>query len=57
MTLKCTKCGADNLHIANRFTYPEGIEDFVVICHTCGTEYEIHNNVKKSDKRRGNNED
>ena len=46
-TLKCKKCGTDNLHIANRLTYPECVEDFIVICHTCGTEYEIHNNIKK----------
>ena len=50
MTLKCTKCGVDNLHITNRFTYPDGIEDFVLICHSCGTEYEIHNNIKKKDE-------
>lgn len=54
--LKCKKCGADNLHITNRFTYLEGTEDFVVVCHSCGTEYEIHNNIKKNSERTKNNE-
>ena len=47
ITLKCKKCGTENLHITNRFKYPNNKEDYVVICHTCGTEYEIHNNVKR----------
>lgn len=47
ITLKCKKCGTNNLHIANRFKYPDNKEDYVVICHTCGTEYEVHNNIKK----------
>lgn len=46
ITLKCKKCGSENLHIANRFNFLDGKEDFIVVCHTCGTEYEIHNNIK-----------
>lgn len=48
ITLKCKKYGMENLHITNRFKYLDNKEDFVVICHTCGTEYEIHNNIKKT---------
>lgn len=51
MILRCKKCGMDNLHIVNRFKYPDNKEDYIVICHTCGTEYEIHNNVKSKIKR------
>ena len=54
--LKCKKCGMKNLHITNRFTYPDNKEDFIVICHSCGTEYEIHNNIKNSERVK-NNED
>lgn len=56
ITLKCKKCGMNNLHITNRFKYPDNTEDYIVICHTCGTEYEIHNNVKNKIKRDENNE-
>lgn len=49
--LRCRKCGTDNLHITNRFKCPDNTEDFIVICHTCGAEYEIHNNIKKNNKK------
>lgn len=44
--LKCKNCGTDNLHITNRFKFSDNIEDFVVICHSCGEEYEMRNNIK-----------
>lgn len=47
MTLKCKKCGAHDLHITNRLTYLDNQKDFIVICHTCGTQYEIHNSLKR----------
>ena len=46
-TLKCRKCGINNLHITNRFKFTDNTEDFVVICHTCGTEYELPNSIKE----------
>ena len=47
VTLRCKNCGTNDLHITNRFKFTDNTEDFVVICHTCGTEYEINNNVKR----------
>ena len=44
-TLRCQKCGTKDLHITNRFKCPESIQDYVVVCHRCGAEYEIHNNI------------
>lgn len=54
--LKCKNCGTDNLHITNRFNYKDNIEDYVVVCHSCGAEYEIHNNMKKYIERFKSNE-
>ena len=56
ITLKCKQCGTENLHITNRFKYPDNKEDYIVICHTCGTEYEIHNNIKNNVRRDENHE-
>lgn len=55
-TLKCKKCGTKNLHITNRFKYSDNTQDFIVICHSCGEKYEIHNNIVNSNERFKSNE-
>lgn len=45
--LKCKKCGTNNLHITNRFKFLDNTQDYVVICHSCGSEYELPNNIKE----------
>lgn len=45
MKLTCKSCGTENLHIVKRYKFPESKEDFIVICCTCGEEYEIYNNI------------
>ena len=56
-TLKCKKCGDNNLHITNRFKSSDCTEDYIVVCSSCNKEYEIHNDIKNSNKGLGNNED